>query len=289
MSINANHKIQEQALAIVVHRGRPLLVLYWPDEGDIQEHDVGDLRRFLKAQGLTRVRVLPRLDVLIETNGGESEPPYLVAQMLHDYSDIISFLVPNKARSAGTEICLAGHQVILGEDAILSPIDTQFTDDEERLWSETSFELLRELADRAEQGETRTAIIESTIGSVAPETIARAYRESRIAAQHAEQLLKQYMLKDASSEQVEDILERMTKTAPSHEWVIDYHLAKEIGLKVKRMGEELNGLTKTLASTLKSEIAIGNRSDGKTGNSPYFIYMDAPKGTSSVELPDSSE
>lgn len=200
-----------------------------------------------------------------------------------------SFLVPNKALSAGTEICLAGHQVVLGEDAILSPIDTQFGDEEGRLWSETAIEHLRELADGAKQEETRAAIIESTIGNIAPETIARAYRESRIAAQHAEQLLKQYMLKDAASERVEDILERMTKKAPSHEWSIAHHLAKEIGLKVKRMDEELNGLTKTLASTLRSEIAVGNRSDGKTGNSAYFVYVNAPKGTSSGELPDSSE
>ena len=150
-----------------------MLVLYWPDEGGVQENDVGDLRRFLKAQGLTRVQVLPRLDVLIETNGGESEPPYLIGQMLHDYADKISFLVPNKALSAGTEICLAGHQVVLGEDAILSPIDTQISDEEGRWWSETVIEHLRELADGADQEETRTAIIESTIGSISPETIAK--------------------------------------------------------------------------------------------------------------------
>ena len=289
MSIAANHKAREQALDIVVHSGRPLLVLYWPDEGGVQENDVGDLRRFLKGQGLTRVQVLPRLDVLIESKGGESESPYLVGQMLHDYAHKISFLVPNKALSAGTEICLAGHQVVMGEDAILSPIDTQISDNEGRWWSETVIEHFRELADGAEREETRTAIIENTIGSIAPETIAQVYRESRTAAQHAEQLLKQYMLKDASPDRVQEILERMTKTAPSHEWSIDYHLAKDIGLKVERMDEELNGLATTLASTLKSEMAVGNRGDGKTGNSAYFIYINAPKVSSSDELPDPSE
>jgi len=162
---------------------------------------------------------LPRLDVLIETIGGESDPPYLIGQMLHDYADKISFLVPNKALSAGTEICLAGHQVIMGEDATLSPIDTQFRDDEGRWWSETAIEHFRELADGAEGEDTRTAIIASTIGSIAPETIAKAYRESRVAAQHAEQLLNQHMLKDASPDQIKEVLDRLTKTAPSHECV----------------------------------------------------------------------
>ena len=275
MTSTPNHEPQEQAQAIAAHRGRSLLVLYWPDDGEVQEDDVRDLRKFLKAQGLTRDTMLPRLDVLIETIGGESDPPYLIGQMLHDYADKISFLVPNKALSAGTEICLAGHQIIMGEDATLSPIDTQIRDDEGRWWSETAIEHFRELADGAEGEDTRTAIIESTIGSIAPETIAKAYRESRVAAQHAEQLLNQHMLKDASPDQIQEVLDRLTKTAPSHEWAIDYHLAKQIGLKVKRMDEGLNELTKNVASQMKCEIAVGNRRDGKTGNSVYFIFAPA--------------
>ena len=99
MTLTANYEPQEQARAISAHRGRSLLVLYWPDDGEVQENDVRDLRKFLKAQGLSRDTVLPRLDVLIETIGGESDPPYLIGQMLHDYADKISFLVPNKALS----------------------------------------------------------------------------------------------------------------------------------------------------------------------------------------------
>ena len=270
--MNPENKPQKQAQTVAVKRGRPLLAMYWPDDGDILMSDVRDLRKFLRAQGLSRQKALARLDVLIETLGGDSEAPYLIGQMLHDYTDEISFLVPNKALSAGTEICLAGNHIIMGEDATLSPIDTQFSDDEGHRWSETTIEHFRELADGAETDATRAAIIENTISSISPDVIARAYRESRVAAQHAKQLLRQYMLKDASPDRIEEVLDRLTKTAPSHEWAIDYHLAKEIGLKVKRMDEELCDLTGKVVALIKSEITIGDRGDGRTGNSAYFMY-----------------
>ena len=274
--MSAENKLQAQAQAVAAERGWPLLVTYWSDDGGIQRSDVKDLRKFLKAQGLTRQGKLVRLDVLIETDGGDTDAPYLIGQMLHDYADKISFLVPNKALSAGTEICLAGNHIIMGEDATLSPIDTQFLDDDENWWSETTIEHFRELADEAQTDATRAAIIENTIGNVSSGIIARVYREGRVAAQHAKQLLRQYMMKDASQDRVAEVLDRLTKTAPSHEWAIDYHLAKEIGLKVKRMDEGLCDLTGKLVAQIKCEITIGERSDGKTGESAYFMYATPP-------------
>lgn len=270
--MSAENRLQTQAQAVADKRGRPLLVMYWPDEGEIQEGDVRELRKFLKVQGLTRQATLERLDVLIETLGGDTEAPYLIGQMLHDYADRISFLVPSKAISAGTEMCLAGNNIIMGEDATLSPIDTQFSDDEGHRWSETTIEHFRELADGAQSMETGAAIIQSTIGSISPEIIAKVYRASRVAAQHAEKLLNQYMLKDADAELIKEVLNMLTKSSPSHDWAIDYHLAKEIGLKVKRMDEELCDLTGKVVALIKCEIAIGDRGDGKTGDSAYFMY-----------------
>ena len=268
--MNADNKPQAQAVADA--RGRALLVMYWPDEGGIQRADVRELRKFLKAQGLTRQEKLERLDVLIETPGGDAEAPYLIGQMLRDYADKIGFLVRNQAVSAGTEICLAGDYIVLGDDATLSPIDTQFLGPDGNWWSETVIEHFRELADGASTEECSAAIIENTIGRISPDIIAQAYRTGRIAAQHAEKLLNQYMLHDAAPEQITGVLNSLTRFAPSHEWAIDYHLAKEIGLKVKRMDEELCDLTGNLVAQIKCEITVGDRSDGKAGDSAYFMY-----------------
>ena len=271
MSVSNN--VQSIAQAVADRRQRPLLILYWPDESHVQENDVRDLRKFLRNQQLTRTRKTGLMDVLIETVGGETNVPYLIGQMIHDYAEKIAFLVPNKALSAGAEICLAGHRIIFGEDAVLSPIDTIYTDEEGKQLSETTIEHFRELADESSEDATRSAIVENTIGRIEHQLIADTYRESRVAGRHAQKLLQQYMLKDSSEETITSVLEQLTTQAPSHDWRIDYHIAKEIGLKAERMDEETSDTTKDLAKQIMCEIVTGDRNDGKTGNAAYFLYV----------------
>ena len=267
-----SNNCQDIAQAIADKRQRPLLVLYWPDESHVQENDVRELRKFLRKQQLTRTRKIELMDVLIETIGGETNVPYQIGQMIHDYAVEIAFLVPNKALSAGAEICLAGHRIIFGEDAVLSPIDTIYTDDEGKQLSETTIEHFRELADESSEDATRSAIVENTIGRIEHQLIADTYRESRVAGRHAKMLLQQYMLQNSSEETISAVLEQLTTQAPSHDWRIDYHIAKEIGLKVKRMDEETSDMTKNLSKQILCEFVTGDRNDGKTGNAAYFLY-----------------
>ena len=275
--MHENDDPQEQTQVMADALGMPTLVLYWPDGRGIEISDVRELRTFLKSQGLSRLQTAGQMAVMIETFGGIVGVPYLIGQMLHDYADEIVFLVPNKAYSGGTEICLSGNQIIFGEDATLSPIDTQVPDAVGNRWSDTAIHNFRELADGAEHDATRAAIIEATIGFISPPTIAEVYRLSRMATQHARVLLQTYMLKDSSEEQIEHVLAWLTHLAPSHEWEIDYHLARDIGLKVQRMGEELSDFTKQLAATLAHEVAAEERLDGNSKNDLYLIYA-VPSG-----------
>lgn len=271
------HDPQEQTQILADALGMPVLVLYWPDTRLIETTDVRELRTFLKSKGLSRLQTATEMAVVIETFGGAVGVPYLIGQMLHDYADEIAFLVPNKAQSAGTEICLDGNQIIFGEDAILSPIDIQVTDGEGNRWSDTAIDNFRELADGAEHDSTRAAIIEATIGLLPPRMIADVYRLSRMEAQHARALLHEYMLKDAEPDQIEYVLQWLTKLAPSHEWDIDYHLARDIGLKAQRMSEDLSDFTKELMSVLEHEVLADQRLDGKPQNALYLLYA-APSG-----------
>ena len=215
---------------------------------------------------------MPRLEVLIETIGGETNTPYLMGQMLHDYAKKIVFLVPNKSMSAGTEICLAGHKILMGEDATLSPIDTLMLEDEAVCLSETAVRNFLELANRSQSNKVGAAIIKHTIGKISAEQIADLYRESRVTGKHAEQLLSQYMLNGYPSEQISETLNNLTSEAPSHDWAIDYHVAKEIGLQVRRMKEKTSDMAKAVCKQISKEIAAGARGDGKSGMSPYFLY-----------------
>jgi len=64
-----------------------------------------------------------RLDVILQTEGGLISAARRIAVLLRNYADEVNFLVPGKARSAGTLLCLAGTELVLGPLGELSPLD----------------------------------------------------------------------------------------------------------------------------------------------------------------------
>ena len=259
----ASERAQELCEAL----GVPLLVMFWPDERGIVQDDVRTLREFLKEQ--TASRPADEVIVLLETHGGEEIPTYLIAQLLHDYANQVEFLVPNEALSGGTMICLAGNRILFGEDAILSPIDPQ-KDTGESQMSITAVDSMIDLAKKAESESIGTAIIENTVGRMDPVEIAEIYRANQAYHDYAKKLAEQYMFNDGP-EKAEQVLEEITKEAPSHDWAIDYHIATEIGLKAERLKEHLSDLAKSVTDRIREEISRGNRNDGRTGEAPYFL------------------
>ena len=267
----------EAAQKVADHRNSPLLVLFWPDTRDIQEEDVRDIRKFIRKNGLSRRRKIEALDVLLETTGGSGDSSYLIGQMFHDYAEKIDVLVPNKAYSAGTVLCLAGTKIIMGEDATLSPIDSNWDNEEGGKTTVATVHLLTDLAERMEDKEGKASVIKSTLGRMDPAIIADMHRETRLLEQHARKLLSQHMLQGADDDMIDEVVSRLTTETPSHESVIDYHLAKEFQLKVKRMDEDTSDLTKNLCRRMEWEILVGERSDNRTGESLYMIYT-VPEG-----------
>lgn len=63
------------------------------------------------------------LDLFLYTRGGETDAVWPLVNMLRERCKKLSVLVPFRAHSAGTMICLGANEVVLGELAGLSPID----------------------------------------------------------------------------------------------------------------------------------------------------------------------
>lgn len=76
-------------------------------------------------QCLRRVGSVERLDLILYTTGGSIATTHSICHLLHSYGSHIGVLLPYKARSAGTLLCLGAHEVIMGPLAELSPIDPQ--------------------------------------------------------------------------------------------------------------------------------------------------------------------
>jgi len=64
-----------------------------------------------------------KIDLFLYSRGGMTLAPWRLVTLLREHCDSLGVLVPYKAHSAATMICLGADELILGEMAQLSPID----------------------------------------------------------------------------------------------------------------------------------------------------------------------
>ncbi len=114
------------------HRGRPLLVLYYPIPGHMHQTDVRDVYTELRRAGHTKENKAASIDLLLHTEGGDPVAGYRLAQTIRSFCSDLVVLVPEYAYSAGTLLAFAGSQIRLGDFAGLSPIDITLTEPDSR-------------------------------------------------------------------------------------------------------------------------------------------------------------
>ncbi len=64
-----------------------------------------------------------KIDLFLYTRGGHTDAVWPLVSSIREHCDVFSVLVPFRAHSAGTLICLGADQVIMTDEAELSPID----------------------------------------------------------------------------------------------------------------------------------------------------------------------
>jgi len=66
-----------------------------------------------------------RVDVIIETPGGDGAVAEDIVRLLRGKFDEVCFIVPGYAKSAGTIIAMSGDDILMGPTSALGPIDAQ--------------------------------------------------------------------------------------------------------------------------------------------------------------------
>ena len=281
----SKEKLEELVSATMALRKRPLLVLFYPDALPISEIHITGLNLRMKFGNHTLWNPLQELDVLLQTTGGDPMAAYRIAQTIRNVSERVDFLIPNYAYSGGTLMCLSGDSLLLGDSAVISPFDIkrvsgpsgqspedtfpEETPDEEvelvaidhfiqvakhaRIEIERGF---RERGWRLSKTDVESQMLCEMVRQLGVLTVAQYYREKNIAQAYASELLKSYMFADGVEQHVLDrILRRLITEAPSHSFPMDYHICKDIGLKVQEMTEQLSDATQKVTELLKLSIA----------------------------------
>jgi hypothetical protein len=103
-------------------RHRPVL-LYMAEDRAPHSKSIDDDDILVIYDMLRRLGPLEHLDLIVNTPGGNVTAVRKLLHLLHTMVFHLTVLVPYKARSAGTLLCLGAHDVMLTPMAELSPID----------------------------------------------------------------------------------------------------------------------------------------------------------------------
>jgi hypothetical protein len=277
---------------LIQHRQRPLLVLFYPVNSRIGEWDLEDVYKTLRSSGATPENRIPKLYVLLDSYGGGPVAGYRLAQLIRDFSEDVSFLVPDHAYSAATLLCFSGNEIRLAHYAGLSPIDITLVSEsgksprkEVELATVDSFmEFAQNARKRIEEqlaligcsGVTNidSDLLVTMVKEVGAMQVGKYYRERLLTGHYAETLLDSYMFADCTDkvQRRQDVIRKFLFGAPAHNFHLDWHLCDDWRLKIEEMPTIESDLAKEVLNHLTALATAGIICENVTNRHrlPYF-------------------
>lgn len=180
--------------------------------------------------------------------------PIRIVKLIRNHCDEFEVLVPYKAHSAGTLICLGADKITMGKLGELTPVDPTTghpfnpqnpTNPQQRLEIsvedlDSYFRLAKEKAGVKE--EQMIEVYKQLTDKIHPLSLGNAYRAYRMTRLLAERLLKLHMNPDTEEKKIKQIVKEMTGDIAIHAYPIDRDEALDIGLKVEKLSEDQEGL-----------------------------------------------
>lgn len=209
-----------------------------------------DVIRIIKKHLDTRGKQ-KRISLFLYSRGGDMITPLRLCKLIREYTDEFEVLVPYRAHSAATLICLGANKVVMGRSGELSPIDPSTghpfnpidpSDPNKQRTFPISVEdltayflLAKEKANVKD--EHMVTVFNELTNKIHPLALGNIYRGYRMIRYLARKLLRLHMSKD---DNIDKIIKKLTEDLCIHGYLITRDEAKEdLGLDIEFPKEEL--------------------------------------------------
>ena len=201
-----------------------------------------------------QLRVLGRqdtIDLVLFTNGGDTEAPWRLISVLREFCDALTVLLPHRALSAGTVLSLGADEIVMTPLSALGPIDPSRTHPllprrEGAKESEPisvqdmrhAMQFIKEAADSSDQGGTPytpdalAKIFTALFDKIHPLAIGAIEQSYALAKLIAKRCLGTHMTGDDAEGEIDRIVDTLCDDYKSHSYQISRREAREIGLKI---------------------------------------------------------
>jgi hypothetical protein len=185
------------------------------------------------------------IDLFLYTRGGDVLTPWRLVNLFREYTSRFNVIVPFRAYSAGTLICLGANEIVMGKMGELGPIDPMVanafnpkdpTDPTVRVpisvEDVSSYLGLAQEKGQLKEEESLVRVFSALAEKVHPLALGNVHRNYRLIRSLARKLLK---LSDSERKESEinAIVDFLTKNLYAHNYMISRDEArKDIGLKI---------------------------------------------------------
>jgi hypothetical protein len=210
-----------------------------------------------------------KISLLLYTTGGDMLAPIRIVKLIRNHCEEFEVLVPYKAHSAGTLICLGADTIVMGRLGELTPIDPTTghsfnphnpINPQQNL--DISVEDLNSYLlfakEKAEiKNDQMIEVYKLLVEKLHPLSIGNAYRVYRMTRLLAERLLWLHMNKEKDAEKIKKIIKKLTGDITIHAYPIDRDEATDLGLKIEKATNELDGLICQIYDSYAEEMKLG--------------------------------
>ncbi|OFZ80425.1 MAG: serine protease [Bdellovibrionales bacterium RIFOXYD1_FULL_53_11] len=219
---------------------------------------------------------LPKISLLLYTRGGNTLAAWGIVNLIRQFCHEFEVIVPSKAHSAGTLICLGADSILMTKQATLGPIDPsvntplnpQIVGGPPHARYPVSVEAIKGYIELSKKelgikaGKDFSNILIDLANKVHPLVLGEVYRAREQIRELAKNLLSR-QVKD--KRKIENIISFLCSDSGSHDYLINRREARDkLGLKIDKPNDELYGLLKKIYLNIRDEMELNNKYDPNT-------------------------
>jgi ClpP class serine protease len=216
---------------------------------------------------LDKIKYSPKISLYLYTRGGETLAAWSIAHLIRQFCDDFEVLIPSKAHSAGTLICLGACDIVMTKQATLGPIDPSVNTPlnppvpggppEARI--PVSVEAINGFIELIKQtgidsSEDLAKVMSNLTSYVHPLVLGEVYRTRSQIRMLGKRLLSKQM---DDGDKIEKILDFLCSESGSHDYTIYRQEARDgLGLKVSRPDDALYDIMKKIYDDISDELKL---------------------------------
>jgi len=224
---------------------------------------------------LDLMRPRDKISLVLHTNGGDTLAAWRLVHLLRQFCKHLEVLVPLKALSAGTLVCLGATTIVMTKQASLGPIDPSITTPlnppvqgaPPNVRAPVSVEAIQGFLDIAtktlgiKDDAAMASIFTHLSGQVHPLVLGQVFR-ARAQIQFLAKRLLRHQVTDP--DKVDGIIAFLASESGSHDYTIDRTEARELGLRVETPTELLYKLMREVHRSFQTELKLNEPWDPHT-------------------------